>query len=105
MDEKTETVSEFKKPTDLTEANVDFERAKAILTIIVVAAVNVANVLGYALDADIWLNAALSILSAVSIIYTWWKNQNITPEAAQAQLLLNALKKANKEAKHLAKAA
>lgn len=90
---------------DLTEADDNFERAKAIATIIIVAVVNVANVLGYALDAEVWLNAALSILSAASIIYAWWKNQNVTPEAAQAQVLLDILKKENKEAKHLAKAA
>lgn len=90
---------------DLAEADEKFERAKAVVTIVIVAVVNVANVLGYALDADVWLNAALSILSAASIIYAWWKNQNVTPEAAQAQVLLDILKQENKEAKHLAKAA
>ena len=68
------------------------EKTKAILTIVVTAAVNVANVLGYAQDADAWVNVVLSIASAVCIVYSWWFNQNVTPEAQQAQLVLNNLK-------------
>lgn len=68
------------------------EKAKAILTIVVTAAVNVANVLGYAQDADAWVNVVLSIASAVCIVYSWWFNQNVTVEAQQAQLVLNNLK-------------
>lgn len=72
------------------------EKVKAILTIVVTAAVNVANVLGYAQDADAWVNVVLSIASAVCIVYSWWFNQNVTPEAQQAQLVLNNLKNERK---------
>ena len=68
------------------------EKAKAILTIVVTAAVNIANVYGYAVDAEAWVNVALSVASAVTVAYAWWKNQNVTPEAQQAQLVLNNLK-------------
>lgn len=68
------------------------EKVKAIVTLIVTAAVNVANVCGYALDADTWVTAALSVASVVCIIYSWWKNQNITPEAQEAQKVLLELK-------------
>lgn len=68
------------------------EKVKAIVTLIVTAAVNVANVYGYALDADTWVTAALSVASVVCIIYSWWKNQNVTPEAQEAQKVLNMLK-------------
>ena len=88
---------------DLSNVNLNGERIKAALTIIVTAAVNVVNLFGYALDAEMWVNACLTILSFVMIGYTWWKNQNITPEAAQAQLLLYALKEENKNARHAAK--
>ena len=71
------------------------ERAKAIITIVVTAAVNIANVCGFALDADQWANVVLSIASAICIAWSWWKNQNVTAEAQQAQLYLNELK-ANK---------
>ena len=68
------------------------ERLKAILTIIVTAVVNILNVYGYAVDADMWVNVALSIVSAITIIYAWWKNQNVTEQAQAAQLFLNDLK-------------
>ena len=68
------------------------ERTKAIVTIIVTAGVNVANVCGFALDAEAWVNVALSVLSAVAIGVSWWKNQNVTQEAIQAQAMLDHLK-------------
>ena len=68
------------------------EKVKAIVTIVVTAGVNVANVCGYALDADTWVNAALSVASVICIIYSWWKNQNVTPEAVEAQKVLLELK-------------
>ena len=77
------------------------EKVKAIVTIVVTAAVNVANVCGYALDADTWVNAALSVASVICIIYAWWKNQNLSDEAVEAQKVLNLLKterKAQKDA-------
>ena len=75
------------------------ETVKAILTIIVTAAVNIANILGYALDMDTVLNAVLSVFSFACIVYSWWFNQNVTPEAQQAQLLLNQLKREKREAR------
>jgi len=71
---------------------MNLEQAKAIITIIVTAVVNVANVCGFAMDADAWVNVALSILSAATILYSWWKNQNFTPEAQRAQEYLDMLK-------------
>ena len=72
------------------------ERVKAILTIIVTAAVNIANILGYAYDLDAILNAVLTIFSFVCILYSWWFNQNVTDEAQQAQIVLNDLKAAKR---------
>ena len=72
------------------------ERVKAILTIIVTAGVNIANILGYAYDLDAILNAVLTIFSFVCILWSWWFNQNITDEAQQAQIVLNDLKAAKK---------
>ena len=75
----------------------DFEKIKAIATIVITAIVNVANVMGYAMDADVWINAVLSILSAASIAYAWWKNQNVTKEAQEAQKVLDFLKQVDGE--------
>lgn len=71
---------------------MNMERLKAILTIIVVAIVNVLNVMGYAMDAEPYVNAITSVMSAISIAYAWWKNQNVTDEAQQAQAVLDYLK-------------
>lgn len=74
---------------------MNMERVKAIATIIVTAAVNIANVCGYAADADQWVNVTLSILSAIAILYSWWKNQPITDEAIKAQRYLEELRGEN----------
>lgn len=71
---------------------MNIERARAIVTIVVTAIVNIANVCGYAVDADQWVNVTLSILSAATILYAWWKNQNVTEEAQEAQAYLDSLK-------------
>lgn len=75
------------------------ETLKAIITIIVTAGVNIANVLGYALDMDTVLNAVLSVFAFACIVYSWWFNQNVTPEAQEAQKLLNKLKADKKAVK------
>ena len=74
------------------------ETLKAIITIVVTALVNIANILGYALDMDTVLNAVLSVFAFACIVYSWWFNQNVMPEAQEAQLLLNELKAAKKGA-------
>lgn len=78
------------------------ERAKAIITIVITAIVNIANVCGYAMDADTWINAALSVLSAVTIIISWWRNNNITEPAIEAQKVLITLKAEEKATKKAA---
>lgn len=76
---------------------VAYERIKAVVTILVTAIVNILNVYGFAVDLDNAINVVLSILSALTVLYAWWKNQNITREAVAAQGFLKQLK-ANKEA-------
>lgn len=79
---------------------MNIERIKAILTIVITAAVNIANLYGYAIDAGQVINAVLTFFSFACILWSWWFNQNVTPEAQQAQLLLNDLKAAKKEARN-----
>lgn len=68
------------------------ERVKAIITIVITAAVNIANIYGWAINADTIVSAVLTIASLVSIVWAWWKNNNVTPEAAMAQKYLDELK-------------
>ena len=76
--------------------DVKHERIKAVVTIVVTAIVNVLNVYGYAVDLDSWINVILSVLSAATIAWSWWKNQNITVEAVSAQEVLDDLKRSRK---------
>lgn len=68
------------------------EQTQAICTLFVTVIVNVANALGFALDFDMWLQLALSVAALASVIWTWWKNQNLTEAAQEAQGYLNLLK-------------
>ena len=75
------------------------ESLKAIVTLIVTVALNVANVLGYALDFELWYTLLFSIASLAAVAWSWWKNQNVTEAAQQAQIYLDELKgKHQKEA-------
>lgn len=78
---------------------MNIERLKAILTIVITALVNIANVYGYAVDAEPFITAITSVLSAVTIFWSWWFNQNVTESAQQAQLVLNKLRNEKKALK------
>lgn len=75
------------------------ERIKAIVTIVLTAVVNIINLYGYAVDAGAVVNAVFTVASFICIMWSWWKNQNVTDEAQTAQSYLNELK-AEKKALH-----
>lgn len=68
------------------------ERTKAIVTIVITAVLNIANLYGFAVDAGAVVNAVLTVLSFACIAWSWWKNQNVTQEAQTAQIYLDKLK-------------
>lgn len=68
------------------------ESLKAILTLVATAAVNVANVLGYALDFGALYEVLFSIASVASVAWCWWRNQNVTYAAQRAQEYLDKLR-------------
>ena len=73
------------------------ESLKAIVTLVITVALNIANVCGYALDFDTWYNVVFSIASVAMVAWSWWKNQNVTLAAQQAQEYLDELKGKKKE--------
>ena len=75
------------------------ERTKAIITIVITAVLNIANLYGFAVDAGAVVNAVLTVLSFICIAWSWWKNQNVTHEAQTAQIYLNKLKLEKKAVK------
>lgn len=68
------------------------QSAIAFARLLVTLAVGVATVFGWTLDAELWLNIILSIAGVVLFAYSWWKNNNITSAAQEAQEVLNEIK-------------
>ena len=72
------------------------ERTKAIISAIVIVAVNVAALLNFDLDGDAMLNALMGLAAFVSWAWAIWKNHNFTDAAAEGQRVTDALKAVRK---------
>lgn len=57
-----------------------------------------ATTFGWALDATLVFNILVSIGAVVMFVYTWWKNNNITKAAQEAQKVLNGIKREDEDA-------
>lgn len=68
------------------------ERTKAIITIVITAVLNIANLYGFAVDAGAVVNAVLTVLSFICIAWSWWRNNNMTYAAQQGQLVVDNIK-------------
>ena len=68
------------------------ERTKAIISATVILVVNVAALCGVNISQDTLMSVAFGIAAISANLYGIWKNHNFTPEAAQAQALLDSLK-------------
>ena len=77
---------------------METERLAAIIRLVVTLIVTTASMLGYALDADALYSVISTIAAAALIVWAWWKNNNITKAAQEAQVFLNQLKEAEKDA-------
>lgn len=73
------------------------ETAKAIVRLLIPLATSVLSTLGWRLDWDMWTNIVLSFIAVCLFAWTWWKNNNVTEAAQEAQLLLNEIKQKDKE--------
>lgn len=54
--------------------------------------VTVLTIFGISADADIIITVVGGILSIITFLWSWWKNNNITLAAQQAQKVLDDLK-------------
>ena len=74
--------------------NIEFnsQTAVAIGRLVVTILASIAATLGWSFDADLWLKIFLSVLSVVLLAYSWWKNNNITLAAQEAQNVLSNIK-------------
>lgn len=72
------------------------ETAQAFIRLAATMIVSIGTTIGWAMDMDLVVNiiaSAVSIFMAVRLL--WWKNNNVTPEAQKAQVVLDELKESN----------
>ena len=72
------------------------ERVIAIVRLVVGLIVMAASACGLAIDADSVFTVIMCILAIAAFAYSWWKNNNITEAAQQAQNYLNAIRNLKK---------
>ncbi len=73
------------------------ETGVAIARLIVTIAVAIATTFGWSLDGDLLFNILLSAIALALFAWTWWKNNNVTAAAQQAQGVLDAIKRDERE--------
>ncbi len=91
QEKETEVVIEATGTEEVINATA--ERAKAIAAIVITAVANVLNVIGYAVDAEPFVVAATSVISAASIVWAWWRNNNVTVAAMVGDALTSDIKR------------
>ena len=70
------------------------ERVMAVVRLACVLATTVAAGFGLALDADALYTGAACVLAVASYVWSWWKNNNVTKAAQDAQAYLDSIKNA-----------
>lgn len=68
------------------------ERIMALVRLVVPLCVYAATFAGIALDADFVYCVLLVLCGIAATIWTWWKNNNVTTAAQEAQRYLDAIK-------------
>lgn len=69
------------------------QTATAIARLVVTVIATCAATFGWTFDAETWFNIALSIVALALLGYTWWKNNNVTYAAQEAQKVLDSIKR------------
>lgn len=68
------------------------ERAMAVARLACVLVTTVAAGFGLALDADALYTGVACVLAIASYAWSWWKNNNVTKAAQDAQAYLDSIK-------------
>lgn len=91
QEKETEVVIEATGTAEAIDATA--ERAKAIAAIVITAVANVLNIIGYAVDAEPFVVAATSVISAGAIVWAWWRNNNLTTAAMVGDAVTTNIKR------------
>ena len=72
--------------------NETLERVGAVLRLVSTLVAGICTMVGLYVDADELFTGICCIIALICLVYCWWKNNNITDAAIQAQSVLDALK-------------
>lgn len=73
------------------------ERAGAILRLVCTLVAAICTMCGLYMDADELFCGVCAIVALVCLLWCWWKNNNLTDAAIEAQSVLDALKSGDLE--------
>lgn len=69
----------------------------AFVRLICMLVTSAATLFGVAVDADVLFIAIMCLCALATIIWGWWKNNNVSEAATEAQELLGMIKSMKKE--------
>lgn len=78
-------------------SNEALERVGAILRLVSTLVAGICTMVGLYVDADELFTGICCIIALICLIYCWWKNNNVTEAACEAQQVLDALKNGDLE--------
>lgn len=68
------------------------DRVIAVVRLLAMLAAAVAGGFGLTVDPDSLLTIAMCLIAGVAGVWSWWKNNNVTQAAQEAQKYLDGLK-------------
>lgn len=81
------------------------ETALALIRLVVPTLASAAAMFGWSVDSDLAINIATTLLALITLVWSWWRNNNLTEAAREAQRLLDEIKQTAKADADEAKAA
>lgn len=72
--------------------NLNSQTIVAFARLAVTLILSVAAVFGWALNWELVYNVIVSALGLAMLVWAWWRNNNVTEAAQEAQLLLDEIK-------------
>ena len=77
----------------MNQIELNKESIVALARLVVALAASIATVFGWSLDADLWFNIVVTAIALFCLIRElWWKNNNVTAAAQEAQKITDAIK-------------
>lgn len=73
------------------------DRVIAVVRLLAMLAAAVAGGFGLTVDPDSLLTIAMCLIAGVAGVWSWWKNNNVTQAAQDAQAYLDSIKEKGSE--------